>query len=183
METTSRSSSLSNGLTYGVIAGLIYCISLYIRYNFIYNPIALAIESLLFFFVVIAVLVFCGLARKKQLGGFIDLRQAFQTIFIAVLVAELIYTIFNFIYLTYVDPEYFTRFRAAMETFFEKSGMSEEQRDTQLDLMDKRIAKQRDMGAAGFALSFLIGVAITGVCGFVVSLIIRKKKPVFDQMG
>jgi hypothetical protein len=184
METTNRSTSLSNGLTFGLIAGLVYCISLYIRYSGTgTNVILFAVLSLLFYLVVLGVLVFCGLTRKKQLGGYMDLKQAFQTIFIAILVAELIYTLFNFIYLKYIDPGYLDRMKDNWEKFFEGSGMNESQKEKQIERMEKQIAKQKDAGIGGIVQGYLIGVAITGVFGFIISLIIRKKKPVFDNVA
>lgn len=180
MDTTSKSSNLSNGLTFGLIAGLIYCISLFIRYSLTStNVIATFALSFLFYLIVIGVLVFCGVTRRKQLGGFIDLKEAFQTIFVAILVAELIYVIFNFVYLKFIDPEYFDRLKNAMEKFFENSGMSDEQKEKQIEIMNERFDKQKDTGFGGIALSYLIGVAITGVFGLIISLILKKKKPVF----
>ena len=184
METTTRSTSLSNGLTFGLIAGLIYCISLYIRYSITgTNVILFAILTFLFYLVVLGVLVFCGLTRRKQLGGYMNLKQAFQTIFIAILVAELIYVIFNFIYLKFIDPTYLDRLQDTMEKFFEESGMSDSQKDKQIARMEKQLAKQKEAGIGGAALAYLTGVAITGVLGFIISLIIRKKKPVFDNVA
>jgi hypothetical protein len=184
MDTPSKSTNLSNGLTFGVIAGLVYCISLFIRYSVTStNVIMTAALSLLFYLVVIGVLVFCGLTRKKQLGGYIDLKTSFQTIFIAILLAELIYVVFNFIYLKFIDPGYLDRLKTAMEKLFESSGMSDSQKEKQMELMEERIAQQKNAGFGGIALSYLIGVAITGVCGLIISLAIRKKKLVFDNIS
>ena len=184
MEISTKSSNLSNGLTFGLIAGLIFCISLFIRYNITSTNVIMTLAiSLLFYFVVIGVFVFCGLTRKKQLGGYLELKDAFQTIFIAVLIAELIYVIFNFIYLKFIDPGYLDRLKTAMEKFFENSGMSDEQKEKQIEMMEERIAKQKNAAFGQIALVYLIGVAISGVVGLIISLIIRKKKPVFDNVA
>ena len=91
--------------------------------------------------------------------------------------------IFNFIYLKFIDPGYLDRLKTAMEKFFESSGMSDEQKEKQIEMMEERIAKQKNAGFGEIALGYLIGVAISGVVGLIISLIIRKKKPVFDNVA
>lgn len=185
MEIVKKNSSVSNGLTFGLIGGFIYCISLYVRYNFfIANPIMFAVIALLFYLVVIGSLVFCGLTRKKQLGGYIETKEAFQTIFIAVLVAELIYVAFNFIYLKYVDPGYFEKFKAGMISYIENLPLSDAQKEKQLDAIEKQLGKQQEkLNFSGLVFTYLLSIAITGVLGLIVSLIIRKRKPAFDQIS
>src|SRR5438046_494282 len=107
-EITSKPSNIRNGATFGVIIGLIYCVSLFLRYNMISSGvIVIGLITFLFYAVVIGMLFFCGIKRRNELGGFIELKDAFQTIFVAILIAELIYTIFNLIYLKFIDPGYF----------------------------------------------------------------------------
>ena len=183
METINNSTNASTGLRFGLIAGLVYCISLFVRYNFgTTNPIMLGAIAFLFFLGVIAVLVFCGITRRKEMGGYIELKDVFQTLFIAVLVAELIYSIFNFIYLTYIDPGYLDKLQASIISFIEDSSLDDDKKQDQIERIEESFKKQRDrLAISGQVLSYLIGVAITGIVALIVSLIIRKKKPLFDQ--
>src|SRR5690348_14639150 len=100
--TSTKTSNVKNGLTFGLIIGLIYCIDLFIRYNMPVSVITIFVVTFLFYLVVLGMLAFCGIKRRRELGRFIDLKNAFQTIFVAILVAELMYAIFNVIYLKYV---------------------------------------------------------------------------------
>jgi uncharacterized protein DUF4199 len=178
-----KTSNVKNGLTFGVIIGLIYCVSLFLRYNMISaGVIMIGLVALLFYVVVIGMLFFCGIKRRKELGGLIELKDAFQTIFVAVLVAELIYTIFNFIYLKFIDPGYFDKMKTAMETFMEKTIKDDDKREEALDKFRERFDKQREWALTlkGVVLGYLMWVAITGVFGFIVALIIRRKKPLFE---
>ena len=94
-----KSNNVKNGLMFGLIVGLVYCVSIFLRYNMLsMGPIMVGVIAFVFYLVVIGLLVFCGVKRRKELGGFISLKDAFQTIFVAVLIGELIYLIFNFIY-------------------------------------------------------------------------------------
>ncbi len=177
-----KSNNVQNGLLFGVIIGLVYCVSIYLRYNLSSGIILVAVITFLFYLLVLGLVFYCGIKRRKELGGFITLKDAFQTIFIAILVAEFIYVVFNIIYLKFIDPGYFDKFMASMETFFEKTIKDETKRDEALEKFRERMDDQKNKGLTfkGIASSYLISVAITGVFGFLASLIIRKNKPVFN---
>jgi hypothetical protein len=178
-----KSNNVKNGLTFGVIIGLIYCISLFLRYNMISSGvIMIGLIAFLFYVGVIAMLFFCGIKRRNELGGFIELKDAFQTIFVAILIAELIYAIFNFIYLKFIDPGYFDKMKTAMEAFMEKTIKDDDKREQALDNFREKFEKQKTWALTlkGTVLGYLMWIAITGVFGFIAALIIRKKRPVFE---
>jgi len=178
-----KSNNIKNGLTFGVIIGLIYCVSLFLRYNMLSSGvIMIGLIALVFYLGVIGMLFYCGIKRRNELGGFIELKDAFQTIFVAVLVAELIYTVFNFIYLKFVDPGYFDKMKTTMEAFMEKTIRDEDKRDEAIEKFRERFEKQKlwSLTIKGITLGYLMWVGITGVFGFIAALIIRKRRPVFD---
>jgi hypothetical protein len=183
-ESLSKSGNLRNGLTFGLIIGLVYCLSLFARYNASSNPIIFGVITFLFYLGVIGMLFFCVAKRRKELGGYIDLKDAFQTVFIAILIAELIYSVFNLVYLKVIDPNFFDRWQANMEEFIEKSVKDDTKREETLDDFKAQMDKQRERGltASGIALGYLISVAITGIFGLIVSLIMKKRRSVFDQL-
>jgi hypothetical protein len=184
MESAQKTNNVQNGLMFGVIIGLVYCVSLFLRYNQTSSgPIAIGAIALCFYLLIIGLMFFCGLKRKKDLSGYISLKDAFQTIFIAILVAEIIYTVFNVIYLKYIDPNYFDKLETAMGTFIEKNVKDDNQKDQAIDNMKAQIERQRgSITTKGIILSYLISVAISGIFGFIVALIIKKQKPVFDPI-
>ena len=180
---STKSNNVKNGLTFGLIIGLVYCVSIFLRFNMLsMGPIMVGVIALVFYGLIIGLLVFCGVKRRKELGGYISLKDAFQTIFVAVLVGELIYFLFNFIYLKYIEPDYMDKFMRAMETWIEKSGMSDARKEDTLDKMRTQMQSQQDKGLTlkGAAMGYLVWVCITGVFGFFAALIVRKRKPVFD---
>ncbi len=181
-ELTSKTSNAKTGLNFGLIIGLIYCLSLYLRYNVASSVIMFGVITLLFYLVVIGMLVFCGIRRRNELGGFIDMKDAFQTIFIAILVAELIYILFNFIYLKFIDPNFFDHWQTKMEAFLESTIKDDTKRDEALDKMREQMATQKEKGLtiAGILKGYLISVAITGIFGLIVALIVRKRKIEFE---
>jgi hypothetical protein len=181
-ELTSKSTNAKTGLTFGLIIGLIYCISLFLRYNATSSPIMFGVITFLFYLVVIGMLIVCGFRRRTELGGYIDLKNAFQTIFIAILVAELIYVIFNVIYLKFVDPHFFENWQTKMEAFLERTIKDDTKRDEALDNFRKQMEKQKEKGltASGILIGYLVSVAITGIFGLIAALIVRKRKPEFE---
>ena len=181
LEYTPKSSNAKTGLMFGLIIGLIYCISLYLRYNVASSIIMAFVIVFLFYLIVIGMLVFCGMRRRSELGGYIELKDAFQTIFIAILIAELIYTIFNFIYLKYIDPHYFEHFQTKMEDFLERTISDETRREESLNRMREQLEKQKNgLTFKGIFLGYLVWVAITGIFGLIAALIVRKRKPEFE---
>ncbi len=183
-EITKNSSNVKNGVTFGVIIGLIYCVSLFARYNMVSSgPIMIGLIGLIFYLIIIGVMVFCGIKRRKELGGYITFKDAFQTIFVAILIGELIYFVFNFIYLKYVDPNYYDKFYNAMEQFMQKNIKDETKLDEQLNNLKEQLDTQKTKGGTikGIALSYLISVAVSGIIGMIVSLIIRKNPPIFNE--
>jgi uncharacterized protein DUF4199 len=182
LEYTPKSSNAKTGLMFGLIIGLIYCISLYMRYNIASSVIMIAVITFLFYLIVIGMLVACGMRRRTELGGYIELKDAFQTIFIAILVAELIYAVFNFIYLKFIDPHFFENMQTKMEAFFEKTISDETRREESLNKMRDQLEKQKNaLNEPGkILLGYLVSVAITGIFGLIAALIVRKRKPEFE---
>ena len=180
---STKSTNVKNGLMFGLIIGLVYCVSIFLRFNLLsLGPIMVGVITLLFYCIVIGLLVFCGVKRRKELGGYIELKDAFQTIFVAVLIGEFIYLLFNFIYMKYIEPDYLDKFMRSMEKWIENSPMSDTKKDETLDKIRSSMESQKAKGVTfkGAALSYLISVCVTGVIGFIIALIIRKRKPVFD---
>ncbi len=177
-----KPNNIKNGLMFGLIIGFIYCISLFLRYNVASSVIMFGVITFLFYLLVIGGLFFCGIKRRNELGGYIELKDAFQTIFIAILVAEFIYSLFNFIYLKFIDPHFFERWQTNMEAFLEKTIKDDDKREESLNRFKEQMEKQKEKGLTlqGVGFAYLISVAITGVFGLIAALIIRKRKPVFE---
>jgi len=180
MNQNQKINNIQAGLQFGLIIGLIYCTSLFIRYNQISSgPIIIGLIALGFYITILGILIYSGIIRKKELGGYISLKEAFQTMFVAVLIGELIYTLFNIIYLKYIDPNYFDKFYSSMETFLGKTIPNETQREEALEKVKQQLELQKEKGFTikGTILGYLISVATTGVFAFICSIIIRKNRP------
>lgn len=166
------------GLRFGIIAFLLYCVLLFLRYHFFAaSLLSLLVFTFVSYLIILIVFFLTGYYRKKEQGGFAEFREIFQSIFIAILLAELGYLIFNLIYLKYVDPEFFNKFKQSMRVFLENANQSDEVIDQQMD-------KIKDMSDQLKPLNQLKGlgvnILIDSVFGMIFAAILRKKKEVFD---
>ena len=118
------------GIRFGLLTGVIYVILLYVRYHFAAsNPIFIGLFAILTYLVILMLFLFTGIARKKELGGSAEMKEIFQSIFIAILITELFYIFFNLIYFKFVDPAFWDNFKATSLAIMEKAGLTKEEID------------------------------------------------------
>ena len=127
-------SKYSIGLQYGLAGSVISCILLFIRFKyFATDPLSyggFAVSTYLFFLVLF---YFTGVARKKQLDGYADFKEIFQSVLLAILFTELAYAVFNFVYLSYIEPGFYDRFSTTSKMNFKKAGWTDERIGQQMD--------------------------------------------------
>lgn len=66
-------------------------------------------------------------AHREELGGFISFGRAFLVAFVALLISSVISSIFNFIYLNYIDPSAMEAVLQSTESMMSNFGMTEDQ--------------------------------------------------------
>ncbi|HCL84131.1 MAG TPA: hypothetical protein DIC22_09160, partial [Chitinophagaceae bacterium] len=118
MNTTSK---YTIGIRFGILTGLLYVVFLFLRYSFFAsNPLSFGLFAIVSYVLILLVYLFTGIARKKELGGYGDFKEIFQSIFIAILIAEAVYVMFNLIYIKFVDPAFWENFKATTLSYLEK---------------------------------------------------------------
>jgi hypothetical protein len=174
-------SALKSGLIIGVVSIVVFII-LYVAdikpvglmMPFLIGIISLAIN--------IVVLVILFKKYRTEIGGFISFRDAFLYCFIALAVSALISTIFTFLFIHFIEPEYYKNLMEAQKTYMENylSGkVSDEKLAETLDGIDEQAAK---MGSLSSTLkNFLIGVVFSGIIALIVGAIMKKNPDVFDN--
>jgi hypothetical protein len=173
-----KETNVSHGLKWGVIIGIVYCFFLFLRYTFGgTNPMMLSLWTFLGYVVVLILLYISGSMRRKQLGGYIELKDAFQTMFIAVLGFEFFYMAFNFLYLKFVNPAFFQNLKDSVEAYMIKNNVDQEQIDKALENFDTQAAKNMNLGSSLLSLAF--SVAISGVFAMIFALMLKKKREPF----
>ena len=173
-----KESNVSFGVKWGIIIGFIYSLFLFMRYsNGAGNPVMLGIWAFVGYIAVLVLLLISGFQLRKRNGGFIELKDAFKILFLTVLIFELFYALFNFIYLKYIDPEFFQRLRDSTEALLQKSNQSQEKIDELLEQMDQQAAS--NMKVVDVLKSYLVSIGISGVFALIFGLIVKKRKDPF----
>ena len=172
-----KNKNIQTGLTYGVLIGLIYCVIAFARWSMATNLILFAVMAFLGYLVVLGLMFWEAYQRRKmQPDGLIDLKNLFQTLFVSVLIFELLYGLYNFIHLKFIDPNIIEKMKEGMTVMMEKTGaqVSDEQREQSLARFDDM---KKAMEPLQVFKSYLINIAISGFFAFIISLIMRKKNP------
>lgn len=170
----------SHGVMWGLIIGAIYCVLLFLRFDIGENStIMFSVLAFVGYIIVIVLLLISGFRLRKKLGGFIETKTAFKGLFYAVLIFEFMYAVFNFIYLKYINPDFFYHLRDATERLLVESKQPQAQIDKMLSSID--VDAPSKMNLFDLLKSYLFWVALTGAIAFLFALIIKRKGNQFEQ--
>ena len=164
-------------IRYGLIGGLIFIV-----YGLIGNLtglgrptaglVAVAVFGLLVFVLYIGLLYFAiRKHRDEDLGGYITIGRSVMVGVVVAILAGIISSVFNYLYMTLIEPDMAATIVEEMREMFESLGMDEDMIEEQLADVASRMnpAKQLIQGLIG-----------SGVMGAIFSLIIGailKKTP------
>jgi hypothetical protein len=123
--------------------------------------------------------LFTAIARKKELGGYADLKEIFTSVFIVILITELSYIIFNLVYFKIVDPAFWENFRASTPIALQKAHVPAEQIEQQMKSF-KEMETQSTPG--NLIKGYGISVVIDSVFGLIFAIILRKQNPVVKKI-
>jgi hypothetical protein len=173
-------SKYRNGIRFGIITGVLYTVLLFVRYRFFaVNPVSFGLFAAISYILILLLYLFTGISRKKELGGYAEMKEIFQSIFIAILIAEGAYLIFNFIYLKYADPSFWEKFRTTSLSYLEKMKLPRDQIDQQMKAYQNVDDQMRPLG---LLMGYGYGVIIDSIFGFIIAYILRKKNPSFQEI-
>jgi len=164
-------------LKWGLIIGIISILLFTIYAMFMMESMGLMGSMVLGIVTFVVMLVLLGVMakqRRKDLGGYMTLREAFQPIFIAILIIVVMTTIYNALYVNVIDPEYMARTKE-MTTNMTANFGGEEAADAAAEQFDKQMEKQNSIG--GRAVSFAITIIFYSLFGLIVAAIVKKNKP------
>jgi len=164
------------GIRYGLITGIIYILLLVIRYRYTSsNPVYFGLFAIVSYFIILLLFFFTGIMRKKELGGTGETKDIFQAIFIAILIAECFYVLFNWIYFKYIDPAFWEKLKAASLAIMEKAKLPQDQIDEKMKSF-KDVDQQTK--PRGLITGYGTSVVVDSIFGFLFAIILRTKKKV-----
>lgn len=164
----------------GLIAGLLKIIISTIQYQFFSeNLMVTGVIVFLSFTVGVIFLFMTGVQQRKTMGGFIEIKQAFQAIFVAILIIVTLNYLYDLIYQLFIDPGLADRIQAASMSMAENLGTPEESLD------EMRVAfEEKDISKLGFAdhlLAYFTQIVWYSIIGFICAAIVKKKRPLTDM--
>lgn len=172
----------SHGVKWGLIIGVIYALLVYLRYYLGANNVLLFSGFTFVGFVVVMILLFyCGYKFRKDNGNWVEMKEAFKAMFIAVLIFEFFFSVMTFLYLKVIDPNFFDKLKTNTENLLIAAKQSQSQIDKTLSDMDKLATQSKEMGVMDFLKSYLFYVGVSGLFALIFAFIIKRKPPVFQE--
>jgi hypothetical protein len=172
----SQASRYAVALRFGWITGILYAVLLYLRYRFFAsNPRQFGLSALIFYVLILFMYLFTGIARKKELGGYAEVKEIFQSIFIVILITEIVFVVFNLIYLKWIDPLFWENFKATATNFYEHQKMTVAEKEQAMEGL-KDVDQQTT--PIGLLRGYGYSIIVDSLFGFSIAAILRKKNPV-----
>jgi hypothetical protein len=172
----------SHGIRWGLIIGITYAVLVFLRYRFGTNNVMLfSILTFFGFVITIGFLFFSGWKLRQQNGGWIEMREAFKAMFIAVLIFEAFFMGMTLLYLKYIDPNFFEKLRESTETMLLTANTPQGDIDNMLNNMDQLQTQYNQINFFDFLKTYLYSVGITGLFALLFAFILKRKPPVFHQ--
>lgn len=158
-----------------VLLGAIYCLFIFIENTFAYkSPIQFTATKALFYIAILVGFLLIGFRRRKELGGYISFKEALQAILIAIVIVEVIYAIFNVIYIKYIDPTFILKLKNAWSVYFHSTQMNPKKIDEIMANFDEqqkvRVTLKGVLGSVGIA------IVLDSIAGLLMALGIKKEK-------
>lgn len=166
-----------SALRTGIILGLLYCVFIFVQNQFFYsNPLQFAVLKGICYIVILGGIFYVGYDAKKNNGGFITFQDCLKVMLITIAILELIYLVFNLIYVKFIDPTFIDKMKVAYLAYFEKAKMPEEDINKQMERFNDagKITAWAMIQSYGFAL------IIDAVFAVIFAAILKNNKPVFE---
>lgn len=134
----------------------------------------MGIFGVLTFIIMMLLVTAMAFQQRKAMGGFITFKEAFQAIFVTILIITAVSTVYTFIYTNYIDTEYFDKTREMSLKMATAFG-GDEAREMAEAEVDKQIEKQK--GISGVFMGMLTSIILYSLFGFIIAAIVKRKKP------
>jgi hypothetical protein len=158
-----------------LIAGLKIILA-YIQYSMFLNDWMLSmLITFISFCLGIGLLVYTGILQRKALGGFIDIKQGFQAMFVTILIMAVLINTFDTIYAEYIDPDMAVKIKDASIAKAEQWGAPQETLDQMAVSFDEQNAGKVSFGK--ILVGYLSSIVMYSIVGIIIAASISKKKP------
>lgn len=167
-----KPSTASIAIKWGLIAAVLSSIWATVMYSTdMWKNSALGFVGFIF---LIVVLVLAFKEYKSNNDGFMSLGQAIGLGSLLGAVSGVIGSIYNFIYMNFIDSSYLGKFLAFQEEKLIEQGVPDEAIEMSLEWMEKS-----QSGGLSFLFGVIGAVVISLILSLIIGAIMQKKKPVF----
>lgn len=169
------------GPAYGLIAGLIIVVVTLLQYlggvDMYLSPV-----GYVSYLVIITFAVLAALKSRKQYGGSLPFAEALKITFTVFAIAMLMQTLFAYILFNFIDVPFKQALSQEVliktERMMHRFGASDEQITKALD--EARSSDQFTLGR--MTLGYAISCIVSFILCLLISVIVKKNKPVFNQL-
>lgn len=172
----------TNGVIIGTLSVVIGIVTYYM-FPSLLGSMSFGIGTLV---VSLLIYIFFTLDLRKKIGGYWNFREALKGIFLMAFIAGLLYSVVNYVFYKFVEPDAFEtisgHIESGMSKTFENMGMEQ-------DKIDEAVSKQVDTMRAQYdptPMDFLKNLGIAALIQVVMSLIFaaifKKETPVFTPI-
>lgn len=169
----------TNGIIVGILSLVIGIVVFYAAPSLL-GSMGFGIGSMV---VSILIYIFFTLDLRKKIGGFWTFREALKGIFLMAFVAGLLYSVVNFAFYKFVEPNAFETVAPYMEAgtskTLENMGMEQEQIDEAISKEMEGVKEQYNPTAMQFFKNLGIAIIIQFVMSLIFAAIFKKEEPIF----
>jgi hypothetical protein len=169
----------TNGIIVGILSSVIGIVVYYAAPSLLGSMgfgIGSGVVSLLIY-------IFFTIDTRKKIGGFWSFREALKGIFLMAFVAGLLYSVVNFAFYKFVEPNAFETVAGYMEagtsSTLEKIGMDQEKIDEAISGQMEAIKEQYNPTIGQFFKNLGIAVLVQFVMSLIFAAIFKKEAPIF----
>jgi hypothetical protein len=167
-----------SALYWGVISGVVSIILSVLMYVIGFTPSSfgrIGLAILMSLIILVVVLVIALKSYRNSLGGSMTYGQAFKFGFFVILFGSVISSIYYFLFLKFIDPEYLKnvmeKFMTNLEEFLLKRGMNEEQVSK---AMEEAAKKPIPSPLKSTIQGFFQGLIFSTIVNLIVAAIMKK---------
>lgn len=169
----------TNGIIIGILSAVIGVVTYYV-FPSLLGSISFGIGMLV---VSLLIYIFFTLDLRKKIGGFWNFREALQGIFLMAFVAGLLYSVVNYVFYKFIEPDAFEKIsgfvESGMSETFENMGMEQDKIDEAVSKQVEGLKAQYDPTPMQFLKNLGIAVLVQFVMSLIFAAIFKKEVPVF----
>ena len=171
--------AVTNGVIVGILSVVIGIVVYYAAPSLL-GSIGFGIASMV---VSLGIYVFFTIDLREKIGGFWSFREALKGIFLMAFVAGLLYSVVNYAFYNFVEPQAFEKVASYMEAgtskTLENMGMEQEQIDEAVSKQMEGIKEQYNPTISQFFKNLAIAVLVQFVMSLIFAAIFKKEAPIY----